>query len=366
MSTAALQHDLVRTALVCAPRTPSQEPLIALAERCYETDTERVFLREGGREVMRLPLSAPVVLRPVRQFPGSDEREHGELALLRAIGRARSAPSGDVAPTPEGQVLAQTFASALRAGDAESGSHLAALLAARCGAADVFEAMSDCLADLGQEWAQGRSPVLAERAATHAAISVCDRLAARLPTATVTGTVVLAVPPGERHTLALGTLAHLLREAGRQVYVVDDLPLEELAQLAAEPDTAAVVLSAHVHWSAAAARRLFMTLRAAAPDVLLVAGGPGLPGTASVGADVVTQDIAVLLGALAATSSALTPREREVLMAVADGLTNPEIAVRLHVSTSTVRTHLDHVLTKTGAAHRAAAVAQALRRGWIT
>ena len=367
MSHSALQP--AETVLVCAPRASSDEPVVTLATGSYETDSERVFEGEGGREVLRLPLSAPVAVRPLRHFtPPAQDRGagNGELALLRAIGRARSGLSREAAPTPRGVLLAETFASALRAGDADASSHLAALLASRRGATGVYQAISDCLSELGEAWAQGRGPVLAERAATHAAASVCDRLRTHLPAPTVTGTVVLATPPGERHTLALSAIAHLVQETGRPVHVVDDLPLEELAELASEPDTAAVVLSAHVRLPVAAARRIIGALRAAAPDVLLVGGGLGFPRSATVGADVVTNEVPVLLHALNERSSALTSREREVLIAVADGLTNPEIAARLHVSMSTVKTHLDHVLAKTGAEHRAAAVAQALRKGWIT
>jgi DNA-binding CsgD family transcriptional regulator len=42
----------------------------------------------------------------------------------------------------------------------------------------------------------------------------------------------------------------------------------------------------------------------------------------------------------------LTAREREVLQAVADGLTNREIAAQLWISAHTVRTHLQHIFEK--------------------
>ncbi|MFN2537818.1 MAG: LuxR C-terminal-related transcriptional regulator [Mycobacteriales bacterium] len=373
MSHSALrQSEPPDSVLVCAPRPASDEPVVVLAGSSYETDSERVFLDGAdGREVVRVPLSAAISVRPVRRFPDippgpETDVPTGELALLRAIAHARSGLRQEDTATPAGTLLAQTFTSALRAGDAAASTHLAALLATRRGVAGVYQAISECLAELGDAWAQDRSPVLAERVATHAAMSVCDRLRANVAPPTASGTVVLATPPGERHTLALSAVAHLLQDTGRPVLVVDDLPLDELAELAAEPGTAAVVLSAHVRLSVAAARRLVTALRSSAPDALIAGGGPGFPRTASVGADVVTDDVKVLLRALDERSSALTVREREVLLAVADGLTNPEIAARLHVSASTVKTHLDHVLAKTGAEHRAAAVAQALRKGWIT
>jgi NarL family two-component system response regulator LiaR len=53
----------------------------------------------------------------------------------------------------------------------------------------------------------------------------------------------------------------------------------------------------------------------------------------------------------------LTPREREVLALMAEGLSNPEIAQRLAVSHSTARAHVSNILAKMGAASRAEAVA---------
>jgi DNA-binding CsgD family transcriptional regulator/methylmalonyl-CoA mutase cobalamin-binding subunit len=178
--------------------------------------------------------------------------------------------------------------------------------------------------------------------------------------------VVLAVPPGEEHTLGLTALAHLLQDAGRSVLLVDSLPEEELAELAGDPATVAVVLSAHTHLDGPRARRLLGALRQAAPNVLLVLGGPGLPrNAASLGADLVTDDVEELLHVLDERSSALTGRERQVLLAVADGKTNGEIAEFLGVAPATVKSHLDNILNKTSTEHRAAAVARALRRGWI-
>ena len=63
---------------------------------------------------------------------------------------------------------------------------------------------------------------------------------------------------------------------------------------------------------------------------------------------------------------ALTPREREVLGLVSDGLGNKEIAARLNISDHTVKFHISSILGKLGAASRAEAVSQGIRRGLIT
>ncbi|MFF9016547.1 response regulator [Streptomyces sp. NPDC014870] len=52
----------------------------------------------------------------------------------------------------------------------------------------------------------------------------------------------------------------------------------------------------------------------------------------------------------------LTDREREILTVIGQGWTNTEIAERLHLAESTVKTHISRVLAKTGARDRVQAV----------
>jgi two-component system nitrate/nitrite response regulator NarL len=61
----------------------------------------------------------------------------------------------------------------------------------------------------------------------------------------------------------------------------------------------------------------------------------------------------------------LTPREREVLTLVADGCSAPEMAKRLHLSQGTVKSHLQNLYQRLGVSDRAAAVAEAMRRGLL-
>jgi DNA-binding NarL/FixJ family response regulator len=61
----------------------------------------------------------------------------------------------------------------------------------------------------------------------------------------------------------------------------------------------------------------------------------------------------------------LTPRETEVLVLVAEGLSNAEISGRLFLSPATTKTHVSRVLTKLGARDRAQLVAIAYETGLV-
>lgn len=61
----------------------------------------------------------------------------------------------------------------------------------------------------------------------------------------------------------------------------------------------------------------------------------------------------------------LTPRERQIIDLVALGYSCPQIAGRLFLSVATVRTHVKNVYEKLEVGDRAAAVAEAMRRGLI-
>lgn len=65
----------------------------------------------------------------------------------------------------------------------------------------------------------------------------------------------------------------------------------------------------------------------------------------------------------AAALDALTPREREVLALLAEGLSNRDLAARLFVSEKTVKTHVSAVLAKLGLSDRTQAALFAVRHG---
>jgi DNA-binding NarL/FixJ family response regulator len=68
-------------------------------------------------------------------------------------------------------------------------------------------------------------------------------------------------------------------------------------------------------------------------------------------------------GPAAAPPDGLTEREAEILGLIARGLTNPEIAARLFLSSHTIKTHISRIFAKTGSRDRAAAIGYAHRHG---
>jgi NarL family two-component system response regulator LiaR len=62
----------------------------------------------------------------------------------------------------------------------------------------------------------------------------------------------------------------------------------------------------------------------------------------------------------------LTPREREVLALMVEGLNNPQIGERLVISVTTVRSHVSNILSKLGVSNRAEAITLALRNKLVT
>ena len=99
--------------------------------------------------------------------------------------------------------------------------------------------------------------------------------------------------------------------------------------------------------------------------VAVAAGGRALSPSAvsAVVEHVVHQRAVDVDPVLAARFAELTPREREVVGAIASGLDNAEIAERFFLSPFTVKTHANRAMTKVGARDRGQLVALALRAG---
>jgi DNA-binding CsgD family transcriptional regulator len=107
-------------------------------------------------------------------------------------------------------------------------------------------------------------------------------------------------------------------------------------------------------------RRRLAALVKADPEIVLVAEAEA--------ADVVVSERVIATAApatVAREGAALTPRERDVLRLVAQGLGNKEIAAELDLSAHTVKYHLASVLAKLGVRSRTEAVSRGIRTGLL-
>ncbi|MFJ8039181.1 response regulator [Kitasatospora sp. NPDC096147] len=153
--------------------------------------------------------------------------------------------------------------------------------------------------------------------------------------------------------------------------------------VAAELPTRVLVLTVFQHdeyvWEALRAGASAFLLKRASPERLIEAVRAVVAGEALLDPAVTR----ALVDRIAATGSAalrpqvlhtpedprlarLTAREREVLRLAAEGWSNPEIAARLYLAESTVKTHMKRVLAKLGARDRAQAVAISYRGGLMS
>ncbi|MDX3689369.1 response regulator transcription factor [Streptomyces europaeiscabiei] len=76
-------------------------------------------------------------------------------------------------------------------------------------------------------------------------------------------------------------------------------------------------------------------------------------------------DPALAAAGLSAGPNPLTDHERDTLNAFADGATVADVAARLHLSESTVRSHLTSAIGKTGTRNRMEAMREARQQGWL-
>ncbi|MFF2053548.1 response regulator [Leifsonia sp. NPDC058194] len=107
-------------------------------------------------------------------------------------------------------------------------------------------------------------------------------------------------------------------------------------------------------------------LAAAIAEVAEGGGALSAAAAAAVIGRVADSTAPVADAAMAARFETLTPREREVVRAVATGLSNEEIAARTFVSPFTVKTHATRAMAKVGARDRAQLVAFAFLAGIAT
>jgi DNA-binding NarL/FixJ family response regulator len=138
-------------------------------------------------------------------------------------------------------------------------------------------------------------------------------------------------------TFDLDEYAFSALRAGASGFVVKDVPLDELARAIRAVASGDAVVSPRI------TRRLLDIYAAKLPD--LSDRGTSSPARTALGQ--------------------LTPREQEVLLEVATGLSNTEIAEKLVVSEATVKTHVGSILAKLGLRSRVHAVIFAYDTGLV-
>jgi NarL family two-component system response regulator LiaR len=105
-------------------------------------------------------------------------------------------------------------------------------------------------------------------------------------------------------------------------------------------------------------------LKDAAPETLAEAIRLAVEGQ-SVLSPRIGAAVAAALRPHGAPEEVLTPREREVLILVAEGLDNRAIAERLAIAEKTVKVHMSNLLAKLGVSDRTQAAVLAWKRGWV-
>jgi DNA-binding NarL/FixJ family response regulator len=185
----------------------------------------------------------------------------------------------------------------------------------------------------------------------------------------------------------------LLRRAGHHIVgTADDAEAAEALILRRKPDVALIDLALPGMSGAELTRsllasdpdlRIVLYTGAADEDQLLDALDAGAAGfalksgdpdeleqairTVAAGEDYLDPRLAPLLAkASNGRKQVLSPREREILGLLSQGLSGEEAAKQLYLSSETVRTHVRNAMSKLGAATRAHAVALALQRGEIS
>lgn len=145
-----------------------------------------------------------------------------------------------------------------------------------------LEVITPAMVALGERWARGEIDIAVE----HRATAIVNRLIGRLGPRFVRrgrsrGTVVVGAPAGETHSLPVALLADLIRLEGFDVSDLGgDVPASSFAHGAVETDDVVAVAISVTHRShLGRVPEICAAVRAVAPEVVLVVGGPAVDGS---------------------------------------------------------------------------------------
>ena len=169
-----------------------------------------------------------------------------------------------------------------------------------------------------------------------------------------------------------GDLESALTDVDAVLYDAEPTDAAEVIRLTAARDAALVVLDsgpelAQTLTTAALRGWSLLPKEAEREEILaaLCAASSGLISFDRTAALTLLRPPLVPTGAVAAESDILTPREREILQQMAEGLPNKQIALRLNISLHTVKFHVASILSKLGVQSRTEAVTLGVRQGLV-
>jgi excisionase family DNA binding protein len=203
------------------------------------------------------------------------EVDDAGVQALAARRRAGTKPLQEIS-VRDWQAQAEQLYAAVISGAETRARHQLGRLAAGVPVIDLCDhVIAPALRRVGGDWAAGRVSIAQE----HRASAICERLIAthsRQPAGRPRGTVVVATPPGDRHSLPSLMAAACLREDRWLVHhLASDLPVEEVTRLAGQVGAGLVVLSSAMSQTARQAQLAAQAITATRPRLNVIAGRPG-------------------------------------------------------------------------------------------
>ena len=235
---------------------------------------------------------------PAHKVGGTWRIDPADLVAARSRGA-----DGTGAITPAGPALqrprrrrapwSERLSERMLAGDAAGSWQLVeAAMASGVEPVDVYvEILAPALHGIGSGWQAGTIPIEREHLASSVATGIVGRMGPQFRRrGRHLGSVIIAMPVGERHGLGAAMLADIVADAGYEVLNVGpDTPPASLASaIRSRDDLRAVVVSVVDAARLSAAARLIAAARAANRQVPIIAGGfaiPDLRTASAIGAD---------------------------------------------------------------------------------
>jgi len=221
---------------------------------------------------------------PARKVGGTWQVDPADLADVRA--RAVE-PSTSATSSPRGRTRrrapwSERLRERMLAGDAAgSWSVVEAAMASGLEPQDVYvEMLAPALHGIGAGWQRGTVPIEREHLASGVAAAIIGRMSPRFRRrGRHRGSVLLAMPPGERHGLGVAMLADIVAQGGYEVLNLgpDTPPASLAATIRSSDDVRAIVVSVVDRAHRPAAARLVAASRKVDERIPIIAGGFAIP-----------------------------------------------------------------------------------------